>query len=77
VKDTHHKFWPRKWYVSRVERKFRNLPQNKVEIEIGFHAEIHRGLPPAKPTYKVMLREVRAHESKTRRKHRRKGKSRH
>jgi hypothetical protein len=54
--DTHHLFYPRRDYRTRVEREFRELPVNKEQICRSEHDERHAVEPvPQKPTKQEML----------------------
>lgn len=53
--DTHHVFYPSGDYITPVERLFRNIPENKVEICRREHEDVHATeQPPLKPSYDVM-----------------------
>jgi len=55
LRDTHHIFWPRRAYKTPLEQRFRNLPCNKVTIEVESHDILHRFTqPPNKPTIEYM-----------------------
>lgn len=53
--DEHHLAWPRSDYRTKVERDFRNLSINKVQICRAEHDELHLEEPPTKPTRDEML----------------------
>lgn len=54
--DVHHLYFPRRSYKSRVEKDFRNLPDNKEVLCRDEHNERHATeLPPLKPTREEML----------------------
>ncbi len=47
----HHLFHPRADYTSPLEKEFRELPENQVQIAEEIHRCIHRHQsPPAKPS---------------------------
>lgn len=53
--DTHHLFYPKSAYRTPIERVFRGLPENQVEICRAEHDEIHATEPePVKPSLEVM-----------------------
>lgn len=53
--DTHHLMYPRADYRSRVEKEFRDLPENKVDICRQMHDECHAfDEIPVKPSMDVM-----------------------
>ena len=63
----HHLFWPRRDYQSDLERRFRTLPWNKVEMPMVAHELLHRyAPPPSKPALEEMLDAVEAYELKER-----------
>lgn len=63
----HHLFWPRRDYQSDLERRFRTLPWNKVEMPAGAHEMLHRyAQPPGKPSLEEMLDAVEAFDLKER-----------
>ena len=48
--DTHHKYWPKRWYDTPEAKEFRELPENKVDMCRSEHNELHRTEePPRKP----------------------------
>lgn len=54
--DTHHLFFPRRNYTSKVDREFRELPINKEQLCRAEHDERHATEPlPDKPTRDKML----------------------
>ncbi len=54
--NTHHLYYPRHDYKTKVERIFRDLPENKVQLCMDEHDEIHATeLPPVKPPRDEML----------------------
>lgn len=62
VSNTHHRFYPKKRYTSPIEREFRNLPENKEQLCMAEHRELHATeQPPAKPSREVMLQAIAAH----------------
>jgi hypothetical protein len=60
LKDTkHHLFFPSPDYTSPLEKVFRNLPQNIVELSRCEHDELHLTTqPPTKPSPEDMARAV-------------------
>jgi len=57
--DTHHLFYPRRDYRRGVEKRFRELPENKEQICRWEHDERHATeLPPEKPSREEMLRAI-------------------
>jgi len=57
--DTHHTAYPRRDYRTAVEKRWRELPVNKIQICRGLHDAIHAsGYIPAKPSRDEMLAEV-------------------
>ena len=57
--DTHHLWHPRKDYKTRVEKQFRSLPFNLVEMCRCEHEELHATqLPPPKPPIGFMRSEI-------------------
>ena len=55
-KDTHHIFWPAGFYKTAIEKAFRELPENKVEMCRAEHDNIHASEePPAKPGREFMI----------------------
>lgn len=60
--DTHHLYYPRRRYKTQVEREFRNLPENKVEMCRAAHTELHATEQiPKKPGRDEMLQAIAAH----------------
>lgn len=56
VTNTHHRYWPKRRYTTSVERAFRELPDNKVDLCMDEHRELHATeAPPHKPTRNEML----------------------
>lgn len=54
--NTDHLFWPRHDYKASVERKFRNLPENKRQICAFAHVLRHvNEAPPEKPSRDEMI----------------------
>ena len=70
--DTHHTKYPASEYTSPLEKTYRNLPENKVQLCRDEHDELHATeQPPVKPTAREMLGAIatsRAHISSTKRK---------
>lgn len=59
--DLHHTYYPASDYRSRVERQFRQLPENKEQLCRNEHNEIHAQEPEAiKPPRDFMLNAIRA-----------------
>ena len=59
----HHLYWPRRDYQTELERRFRTLPWNKVEMPALAHELLHRcSLPPRKPPMEEMLAAVESFE---------------
>ena len=55
-KDTHHRYYYRRNYRTKVERIFRELPENQEVICRFRHDEIHANEePPEKPSRDFML----------------------
>lgn len=53
--DVHHQFWPRRHYKTSTEKRFRELPENKVLICRNLHDEEHALFePPTKPDFTIM-----------------------
>lgn len=54
--STHHLYYPRRNYRNSLERQFRELPENKVQLCRSEHDELHLNEdPPDKPSRAVML----------------------
>lgn len=53
--DSHHEYWPRNLYLTKVERTFRNLPENKQQLCRYEHDLAHQEEPPVKPSREEML----------------------
>jgi hypothetical protein len=54
--DLHHKFWPRSEYKTGVEKAFRQLGENVVQICRAEHDLEHAvSDPPDKPDREIML----------------------
>lgn len=63
VKNTHHKLWPRNRYKTDVEKQFRQLPQNKEDMCMDEHRELHATTPPPpKPSHAEMLLAINGFE---------------
>lgn len=57
--DKHHTEYPANAYRTKVEKTFRNLPFNKLQIPRCVHNAIHAsGYVPEKPTRDEMLSEI-------------------
>lgn len=55
VDTIHHIYWPRTEYTTPLERKFRNHPDNKVNLPWCEHKQKHiEEEPPEKPTVAEM-----------------------
>ena len=57
--DSHHRFWPRKAYVTRLEREFRGMFQ--VKLWRCQHMQIHRTTPPPPKPHPVVMQTIIAH----------------
>ena len=58
--DRHHLFYPRSAYRTPIEKAFRDLPENKVDICRCLHNYLHRTEPiPKKPSREEMLEAIR------------------
>jgi len=54
--NRHHLWWPRTEYMTRVERRFRNLGQFVVHVCPVAHEKAHHYFePPVKPNREFML----------------------
>jgi len=54
--NQHHLYHPRRSFRSAIEKAFRDLPENKIQICERQHREIHANEePPAKPEAQFML----------------------
>lgn len=63
--DEHHDYWPRRDFVRKIEKRFRNLPENKVFICRALHNAIHATTPPPeKPTREEMINALDEHEQR-------------
>lgn len=63
----HHLYWPRREYQTDLERRFRTLPWNKIEMPVAAHELLHRlAPPPRKPAIEEMLAAVETFELKER-----------
>lgn len=63
--DTHHLYYPRRSYHSKVERKFRLLKCNTVYIPRELHEWVeHTYGPPPKPSREAMLLKILRHARK-------------
>lgn len=61
--DTHHKYFPRRWYTTEAGIEFRNLPENKEDLCRNEHNELHRVTPPPrKPPEWYMEAKIRLAE---------------
>lgn len=60
--NNHHLWYPRAWYKTPLERQFRNLPCNVVELQIPVHNLLHLcSQPPTKPLEDEMYAAIRRH----------------
>ena len=54
--DSHHVYFPRRDYKTKIEKQFRNLPENLVEMCRLEHDNLHATqTPPEKPSRDEML----------------------
>ena len=52
---THHLYYPAKDYTTRIERFFREMPENKTRLSWCEHQELHATQePPVKPSEGLM-----------------------
>ena len=56
--DSHHEVWPRRDYKTGVEKRYRRLGVNIVQLCRSEHEEIHAGPPPEKPSRDEMLQAI-------------------
>jgi hypothetical protein len=57
--DTHHLYWPKKFYTTLLEKAFVELEENKVQTCRAEHDEIHATeKPPRKPSRSEMIQAV-------------------
>lgn len=57
--DRHHLYWPSAEYRNTLEKKWRNLGKNVVEVCRRLHDEIHATeTPPEKPAREDMVYDV-------------------
>jgi len=65
--QTHHLYWPRKSYKTKMEKKFRGLPCNLQKLDAQAHKLIHQlnpnGNTGGKPRREVMIQAIRNHEN--------------
>lgn len=65
MRDIHHLFYPRRHYTSSIERAFRNLSCNTVEMNVTDHRRYHNAawrdetLTIPKPTHDQMCEAIR------------------
>lgn len=60
--NRHHLWYPRRDYKTALERKFRNLPCNIVELSVPIHNMIHAYCePPKKPPANDMRAALQRH----------------
>ena len=63
--DIHHEYYPRYEYRTYIEHRFRNHPDNQVQICREEHLRIHReDSPPEKPSIEFMAGYLLASEHK-------------
>lgn len=61
--DRHHLYFPKNEYKTRVERVFRNLGCNVIEMCRKKHNDLHAtGEKPRKPTREEMLLTIRSYD---------------
>ena len=61
VSNTHHTYYPKRRYTTAVEKEFRNLPENKEQMCMAEHLELHATeRPPQKPSREIMLQAIAA-----------------
>jgi hypothetical protein len=54
--DIHHEFWPKRHYQTPLEKEFRELDENKVQMCRWEHEDLHRyEQPPEKPSREEMI----------------------
>lgn len=56
--DQHHIWWPKRDYRSQLEKRFRNLPENKEVLCRYEHDLTHYEAPPIKPSREVMAQAI-------------------
>jgi len=57
--NTHHAFWPGNVYKTAIEKTFRELPENKKQLCMYEHAQLHAVTePPLKPTRNLMIQAI-------------------
>lgn len=56
--DEHHLYWPGNEYRGTVEKTFRNLPENKIQMCRRLHDVEHSLQPPTKPDKDKMLETI-------------------
>lgn len=62
--NKHHLWYPKSAYQTGLERTFRELPCNIVELAVGVHNLLHDcSEPPRKPQTFEMVAAVRKHEN--------------
>ena len=55
LQSLHHVYWPRRNYTTPLEKRFRNLPENKELLPRCEHDELHATTePPEKPSHAFM-----------------------
>jgi len=61
VSNEHHIYYPKKRYTTGIERQFRELPENRVQMCLDEHRELHATQrPPEKPSREIMLQAIAA-----------------
>lgn len=59
VQNIHHDYWPKKRYTGDVAKEFRELPQNKGEMCMREHGDLHATeRPPARPSREEMIQAI-------------------
>ena len=62
-RDRHHLYWPRRNYVTGLEKQFRNLPCHVLDMAIVDHRELHATQSaPNKPSREHMQEIVNLHK---------------
>ena len=60
----HHKWWPKCDYTTPLEKRFRDLPDEKEELCRGKHDPEHEKDPPRKPSREYMQKKVEEYIAK-------------
>jgi len=59
VANTHHYYWPKRRYTTDIEKQFRQLPENKEQMCMAEHLDLHATeRPPKKPPREIMLQAI-------------------